>query len=251
MSEANIFTNTPVQFAMSTKHDGHMSFGKVSDEETYKNINTFIDTSLMGRQHVGFIKVTYDGDRTYDTIKSVPPNTSRDITDPNSIVSDALITTQTATALLLPVADCYPFVLYDPHHAVLALAHLGWQASHAQLLRKLVQQLKNDYQTNPTDLLVYAGPGIRAQHYVFPDAVQKDMPEWQDYLIQTDGGYGIDLLGFNLHELKQVGVPESNIEVSPRNTVDDPDLESHYQHHQAGLAVARRYLFAAMMTSEA
>lgn len=225
----------PVIVAMSTKHDGHMSFGKVDNKQTYSNIRRFIngDIRFNTRQHTAFMRISYQEGNTYDMITSITQKNAGgpQITHHSMIHSDAFITSIPNTLLMVPVADCYPFILFDPTHKVLSLVHVGWQSSHARLLINVVEYMTKLHETNPLDLLVYVGPGIAAEHYIFSETTQKDDPDWSNYLTRLSTGYAIDLLGFNMHLLTQsIGIPISRITVSPRNTVDDPNLESHYQH---------------------
>jgi copper oxidase (laccase) domain-containing protein len=94
----------------------------------------------------------------------------------------------------------------------------------------VAEYLQDKYQSKATDLLVYCGPAIKAESYIFKDEPkQASDPAWQSYLHKTDGGTGIDLLGFIVARLQAAGVPVQNIETSPVDTATSDNYFSHYR----------------------
>lgn len=244
-----IFSNQPIRYATSDKTDGHMSFGHVDDKQTSVNINTFLASLNWPIKGYRYIRVTYDPERTYDkvTIFDRPIEISDKMSLTDRLVADALITNQSYIVLTLPTADCYSATLYDPNHKVLALAHLGWHGTHAHLLKKVIETMKQRFGSMPSDLLVHFDPGIPAKYYVHDKPVQLTLPGWQEHLHKMNNGYEIDLLSYNLEQLSLSGVIGQKIELDPRNTVESDELESHYMHTKQGLPIARRFLTAVMM----
>lgn len=250
MESPTIFKNTGLKLATSTKDDGHTSFSKISDEETENNINRYVDELGWGDKSRAFMRITYSEDGTYDVItvidnKNKPP---RKFAKKHAFDVDALVTSLPGVALLLPTADCYPVVLFDPKNEVLALCHIGWHSTAAHLLQKVIKLMEDKFGSKPADLLIHIGPGVPADYYVFEEPAQLNMPGWERYLKKQKGGWGIDLLGYNLAQLEAAGASPDNIEVGPRNTVEDDDLESNYVHNRKDLPVARRFLTAVMMS---
>ena len=249
MDGPKIFAGAGAKLATSHKTHGHMSFSKVSDKQTEKNINGFVDGLKWNDISRAFMRIVYGKGRTYDRVTLLDSSNepARQFLKDQAIVTDALITDTPGVALLLPTADCYPVTMVDPSNNVLALNHIGWHSTAAHLLQKTIERMKNKFDTNPADLLVYIGPGIPAKYYVFEDPLQLAMPGWKPYLHKTDGGYQIDLLSYNLEQLKRAGVNSKNIEHDPRNTVESDGLESNYMHNKQGLLTARRFLTAVML----
>lgn len=146
------------------------------------------------------------------------------------IVADALVTATPDLALLLPTADCYPVILYDPDNHVVALVHLGWQSTVADLLYKVVRHLSGIYASKPEVLRVYFGPAIKAESYIFAESISQETDiAWQPFLRRTEKGVGIDLLGFNLQRLKEAGLKEQHVEVCSVDTALDTRYFSHYR----------------------
>lgn len=301
-----IFAGQPIRYATSDKTDGHMSFGHVDDVLTLGNINGFLAGLNWPIKGFRYIRVAYGPERTYDEVvifdQSVEDSGKMSLTD--RLVADAVITDQIGVVLLLPTADCYSVTLYDPKHKVLALTHLGWQGTHAHLLKKVIETMKQHFGSQPSDLLIHFGPGIPAKYYVHSEPIQLKMPGWREHIRkvtrpiglsggqgvsekqseayeryakraseqttqpfaksidgvassareqvdaanESEGGYEIDLLSYNLEQLSIVGIDGHHIELDPRNTVESDELESHYMHTKQGLPVARRFLTAVMLS---
>lgn len=253
MSKANktprIFDGAKVRLATSTKHDGHTSFSHVSDEETESNINRFVQGLGWNDKSRAFIRIRYGDDRTYHSLEIIndgnkPP---RQFLKMYAFDVDALMTNLPGVALLLPTADCYPVTIVDPSNKILALNHLGWQSTTAHLLEKTITNMNKEYGSKPEDLLVHIGPGIPARYYVFKELAQLELPGWGEHLHQTDDGYEVDLLSYNLEQLSLAGVDGKHIEIDTRNTAESDELESHYMHNKSGKPVARRFITAVMM----
>lgn len=197
------------------------------------------------------MRITYGKTRTYDVITEVKSaNNSNKVKFDEALITDALITDVKGVALMLPTADCYPVTIFDPEKRVLALVHLGWHSSSANLLTKLVSTFSSDYDSKPSDILVYFGPGIPARYYKFQNPSQLKMSNWTNYLHKTsDNYYEIDLLSYNLDQIEKDGITSPHIEVDTRNTAEDDTLESHFIHNQSGLPTARRFLTVVMIDS--
>lgn len=241
-----IFAGQPLKYTTSNKHDGHTSFGKVSDAETTTNITRWLAKLSWPATGYAFHRITYAPQRTYDEIRIID-QAPRTFTEESLLIADGLVTTRVGIVLQLPTADCYPVTLFDPKHKVLALVHLGWHSTQAHLLQKVIALMQSQFQSNPANLLVHFGPGIPAKYYVHKDPVQLKLPGWQEHLHKTKGGYEIDLLSYNLEQLSLAGIDGHNIELDPRNTVESDELESHHMHTKQGLPTARRFLTAVML----
>lgn len=223
-----------------------MSFGHVDDATTVANISAFIHKVGWPATGYAFNKITYAPDRTYDSVVLVD-KALKEFTKESEVIADAVLTNKPGVVLLLPTADCYPAVIYDPKHKVLALAHLGWHSTNAHLLKKVIETMSKHFGSKASDILVHFGPGIPAKYYVHDKPVQLTLPGWQEHLHKVKNGYEIDLLSYNLEQLSLAEVDGQNIELDQRNTVESDELESHYMHTKQGLPTARRFLTAVMM----
>lgn len=73
---------------------------------------------------------------------------------------DALITGEPGLLLAIRTADCVPILLADPVRRVVAAVHAGWRGTVAGVLAQTVGQMRQDYETNPADLVAAIGPAI-------------------------------------------------------------------------------------------
>lgn len=165
----------------------------------------------------------------------------------DSFELDCLVTTDVGVALSLLTADCIPLILYSPRRRVLALVHIGWRNADKNFAKLVVEYLQEHCSVAPAELLAWIGPSIKAQSYVFDDAVQKDLPDWQPYVHRrSDGRYAIDLVGFNVAQLEECGLTRQNIEVSPIDTGSDSNFFSHYVSAHTSEPEGRLVTVAAM-----
>jgi len=148
---------------------------------------------------------------------------------------DALITDRPGIFLSFNTADCLPIFYFDQIKKVAGIAHCGWKSTTLNLSAKVVFEFINKYGSKPKDVLVALGPAIRKESYIHKDPMQKNMPEWKNFLEDLPNGEtAIDLVGYNVMQLIGAGIHENNIEICPINTVTSKDFFSHYRSQKNG-----------------
>ncbi len=125
--------------------------------------------------------------------------------------ADAVITNQKKLGLLMRFADCVPIFFYDPKNLAIGLAHAGWKGTVLNVAGKTVARMKEEFDTNPEDLLTGIGPAIGPDHYrIGPEVaaqVRKAFPSFQELvLIQTADSVKLDLWRANELCLRGAGV---------------------------------------------
>lgn len=152
-------------------------------------------------------------------------------------LGEAMITTSSGIHLGVASADCAPVIIFDPVRRALALVHAGRESTVREICGKTVKRLV-ELGTDPRDLVVGIGPGIRKESYLLQtfapaaDAVSA----WRQNnrcVIMTEGVL-LDLPGRNRDILVERGVPPGNIEVSPANTFLDKQFFSHRRTKATG-----------------
>jgi YfiH family protein len=78
---------------------------------------------------------------------------------------DALATNVTGLPLVVRVADCGPVFFYDPVRRAIAVAHSGRRGTEGNIVAATVACLRDNFGTEPADLIVELGPCIRPPHY--------------------------------------------------------------------------------------
>jgi copper oxidase (laccase) domain-containing protein len=186
-----------------------------------------------------FLRIVYSPEATYDLLAEVDERSTTKYTE--DIVADGLFTTTANIGLFLPVADCVATVIFDPVRKYLALLHLG---RHSTLTRLLPDTIAHFVArgSNPSDLIVWMSPSAQKESYVLDYFDHAEDPEWQGFVTKTDGGYQIDMQGFNKERCVIAGISKQNIHVSPIDTVTD----ARYFSHSAGDAYGRFAVMASM-----
>ncbi len=142
---------------------------------------------------------------------------------------DALITNQIGVCIGVGTADCVPILIFDPKNKVLAAIHAGWRGTVAKLGAKVVEIMKTQFNSIPSDLLVGIAPSISPDYFEVGDEVVDEFAH-AGFLIDDIGYYNfetnkfhIDLWFANELLLNQVGICFDNIEVAGLCTYDHCD----------------------------
>jgi YfiH family protein len=224
--------------SQSNKQNGNLSLHLDPETKVKPRRDAFLSKHKMSSQDCVFIDTEHS-----DTIVHVGvSNKGQDIP------SEALITNEIGVVLYLLTADCFPVTFYDPEKQIIALAHLGWKPTDKQLAAKILQELTNVYQSNPSRVQVCIGPGIHKESYTFKDPVQRNLPGWSDFLIdQPNGETQIDLMGYIQKQLLDNGVLPENIQLSQIDTATSHEYFSHYRSARTGEPEGRFATIAALV----
>lgn len=145
---------------------------------------------------------------------------------------DALISNKKGVFLRITTADCLPLFLFDPNSGSVAAVHAGWRGCVQQIAQKTIIQMGEEFSTKPGELRVYIGPSARKCCYEVGEDVTRKFN--QRFLIDTGGERPhFDMLGFTLDLLRESGVDNLHIEVSPHCTICTPQLFHSYRRDGA------------------
>ncbi len=73
---------------------------------------------------------------------------------------DGLLTDKRRVALVTFHADCVPLFFLDPVRDAIGLAHAGWKGTLLKIGASMVRRMKEDFNSDPADILVGIGPSI-------------------------------------------------------------------------------------------
>lgn len=136
--------------------------------------------------------------------------------------TDGLITNEPGIVLATFYADCVPLFIYDKKNKAIGLSHSGWKGTLHRMGRETLLRMKEEYGTNPKDVLVGIGPSICSSCYEvgadvtlpFMERFQK-MGEMPSFLKEIGGGkYLLDLWRANEQIFEEAGVPAARITVT-------------------------------------
>ncbi|MBQ4121618.1 MAG: peptidoglycan editing factor PgeF [Clostridia bacterium] len=167
---------------------------------------------------------------------------------------DGFFTDTPGVILTVKIADCVPILLADPQRRLIAALHAGWRGTVSGIARKGVEALC-DMGADPLNIQAAVGTSIRPCCYEvredFYDAIKDECGEAfaERFVTVRDRDaktFSADVAGMNLAILKEAGVKEENIAVSPLCTACHGDL---FFSHRASKG-QRGTMMAAIMLDE-
>lgn len=143
--------------------------------------------------------------------------------------SDALITTQKNLGLVISSADCPAIFIYDPVQEIIAAVHSGWRGTEKKILKKTIKQLKENYLSDPSNLVCYIGPSISQKNYEVGEEVASKFDK--SFVRVSKNKFYLDLTGANLQMLIDSGVNKNNIQTSRLCTFEYENLLHSYRKY--------------------
>ena len=143
--------------------------------------------------------------------------------------TDALVTRDEGTVLVVMVADCVPIVLHDPVAHILSCVHAGWRGTVARVAQAALAAM-TALGSRPGDVVAGLGPAIAPTGYQVGGEVaaqaRECFGEEVDAIVRPDGTgrWLFDLWAANRRILRESGVPDAQIHVAGVPTGDDPGL---------------------------
>lgn len=123
--------------------------------------------------------------------------------------TDGLITDLLQTPLVVFVADCAPVLMADKRTGAVAAVHSGWKGTLKGIAAKAVQQMKENFGTDPRDIIAAVGPCIGPCCYeVGQDFKDAFHGKWEHLFTPKKDKYHFDLKQANRLVLQEAGVGE-------------------------------------------
>lgn len=143
--------------------------------------------------------------------------------------TDALVTSDPGTVLVVMVADCVPIVLYDPAAHVLACVHAGWRGTVARVADAALATMAS-LGSKPQDVIAGVGPAIAPDSYQVGEevasAAEQTFGQHTPSIVRPDGSgkWLFDLWAANRLILSEAGVPGSQIHLAAVPSGPDPGV---------------------------
>lgn len=146
---------------------------------------------------------------------------------------DGLMTNEREVVLVTFYADCVPLFFYDPVNNAIALSHSGWRSTKKQIAAETVKAMKNEYGSNPDELICAVGPSIRQCCFEVGEEVVNefvnDIPWSSEYCSRkSKDKWHIDLQGIIKKTLLNEGISENNI--TDANICTKCDKDTFFSH---------------------
>lgn len=139
---------------------------------------------------------------------------------------DGLILSQKNIGIYLNFADCTPLIFYDEKNNIAAISHAGWRGTAAEIGPKTVFAMKENFKTNPKDVIALIGPCISFSCFETSLEALGELKKTVDKKEFFDGRFA-DLKGINKRQLELIGV--ERVDVCPYCTVLDNDRFFSYR----------------------
>jgi len=140
-------------------------------------------------------------------------------------------------------ADCFPVFFYNENKDVIAAAHCGWRGILKELPAKMIDKFKNEFSSNPADISIWIGPGIKSCYYDVPqeraDLFSKD---YKEYIIIKDGKIFLDLAGIIALQLTGAGIESQKITTHPGCTFCQKDKYFSYRRDKNEIIEANAFI---------
>jgi len=159
------------------------------------------------------------------------------ITTPGIVKNrDGLITAQKNLFLSVQTADCFPVFIYDPRKEVVALVHSGWRGTAADICGRTIEAMNERFGCKAADLIVAVGAGVQQSCYQVDD---KTAAFFKPAFLQPEGKghYKLDVQGAIIDQLRNKGVPETQIEVD--STCTHCAAKLYYSYRRDGVQSGR------------
>lgn len=150
----------------------------------------------------------------------------RDYTD-----VDGLITNVKGLVLATFYADCVPLFFIDPVHKAIGLSHSGWKGTVQKIGKATVEQMTQEFGTDPKDVIAAIGPSICQDCYeVSVDVIRQfqevfEEKDWEAlFYAKENGKYQLNLWEANHKIMLEAGISEEHIQITDICTCCNPDL---------------------------
>ena len=155
--------------------------------------------------------------------------------DRRPVTADSVITRDKGILLGVQVADCVPVLLHDKKKSVVGVVHAGWRGTSLQIVRKTIQFILEQFDSDPHNINVAFGPSIRGNCYPVGTEVKEAVVRASgpgDYVISRDGMFCVDLSSANILQALSAGIPLKNIWRSEECTYCNPDNFHSFRYHK-------------------
>lgn len=173
------------------------------------------------------------GSHERDPVKTFP------VLPPERHACDALVTNCPEVVIAVKTADCVPIFLVDPIKRVIGVVHGGWRGTALNIAGQAVDVFRNQFSSQPGDILAAIGPAIGPCCYEVDAVVYEAL---HGYVlagatpaleaVQGKDRWMLNLRLVNSIQLEQRGIPAKNIFSGSHCTSCQSDVfYSHRRDH--------------------
>lgn len=216
----------------TTRVNGHSS-GPYAKNNFGLYVGDDKDTVIMNRRDlVGLMKITETqivfAYQSHSTViaEATKADGGRGFGDyEDGIPADGLYTREPRLALAIVHADCVPVFLYDKKQKLAAVIHAGREGTLKKAAYHMVKKLIDEEKCEPRDLHAFFGPSLTFSNLEISES-EKDEILAKDGSLHVgikkiSGKFYLDVPFLNYFQLRELGIPQDNIELSNIDTFED------------------------------
>ena len=216
----------------------------LKEEEYKKAMKDY--KSICDSINCNYINLVKTNQEHTDCVKIVKEKIKQDMPDVNLeeySSTDGLITNKSNLILSTTNADCILLLFFDPIKKVIANIHSGWKGTLQRISVKTVQEMIEEFECDPKDIICCICPSIRKCHFeVDKDVKDKFEKEFQNLenlneIIEEkmqNKKWNIDTVLINKVILEKAGLKKENIIDSGICSVCHSDLIHSYRVEKEG-----------------
>lgn len=200
-------------------------------------------SNLLGVSKIGRVRPAHDTnfinlDTDMDKTSTLTPVTDRPFVDATAL------TTPGSASMIAP-ADCIVATVVYPSERVVAQIHAGIRGLPRHIIPQVLQQLA-ETGADPREALVYVGPHAQGGFQMNAQE-EKEIEEIANrggdplkqelHSFLRDGEQGLpvmDLTQYAVEQLTKAGIQSDHIQISPKDTLTDPQLFSDLNQRHKG-----------------
>jgi YfiH family protein len=150
---------------------------------------------------------------------------------------DALTTRAPGVLLGVKTADCVPVLLADARHGACAAVHAGWRGTLAEVVKRALGRMRDEFGTDPADVSACVGPAARACCYeVGAEVVAAFRAKFSNadslFTPTREGHALVDIQLANREQLVESGVVAGRVHTLPLCTICRPELFFSYRREK-------------------
>lgn len=180
-------------------------------------------SKVVGIDYEKIIRPDFDHTNQVAIATEVDENEMPNLTGIHFKKTDGLITQNENIAFMATNADCNLLLIYDPVQKVIANIHAGWRGTFSKIVSNAIQKMKEEFNSNPEDIICCFCPSIRKCHFEVDEDVANQCKEIFSFskrmneimekgeIKEGKQKYYIDTVLINKILLKEEGILEKNI----------------------------------------
>jgi YfiH family protein len=150
--------------------------------------------------------------------------------------ADGILTNRPGLLLGIQTADCIPVLVADSVKRAVGAFHAGWRGTVERIVELGVARMREEFGSDPADLIAAIGPGIGACCYTVGDEVlarfEANFSYADGLFLRSDGALRLDLVEANRRQLLVAGLRPEAIATVGGCTSCQPHL--FFSHRASG-----------------